>query len=222
LGLQATTLLGLYILGFMAAVLTVTVLKSSILRSDPAPFVMEIPPYRLPTLQTLWYLMWDRARFFVQQAGTIILVVSILVWCLLAFPRPQASLDLKNSYAGRIGTLIEPVIRPLGFDWRIGVGLVSAQAAREVIISTLATTYHVGDPGVEGSLREALKAHLPPLSAFSLLIWFAFALQCSSTMAVARKETGGWRWPVGMFTYMTLLAYLGSLACYQGGKALGF
>ena len=221
LGLQAATLLGLYILGFLAAVLTVALLKSSILRSDPTPFLMEIPPYRLPTVQTVWFLMWDRARFFVRQAGTVILAVSIVVWCLLAFPHPQASRDLKESYAGRIGAWIEPAIQPLGFDWRVGVGLLSAQAAREVIISTLATTYHVGDPGREESLHDALRKNLPPLSAFSLLVWFAFALQCSSTLAVVRKETGGSRWPVGMFVYMTLLAYLGSLAVYQGGKALG-
>lgn len=222
LGLQAATLLGLYLLGFLAALATVAVLKSSILKTDPMPFLMEIPPYRLPTLQTIWFLMWDRSRMFLKRAGTVILAVSILIWFLLAFPRHESGEDLQRSYAGRVGTWMEPALRPLGFDWRIGVGLISAQAAREVIISTLATTYQVGDPGEESKLQDALRAHLTPLTAFALLVWFAFALQCSSTLAVARREAGGWLWPAGMFLYMTALAYGASWVVYQGGKALGF
>jgi ferrous iron transport protein B len=222
LGLQAACLLSLYLLGFLAAILTVAVLKSSVLKSDPMPFLMEIPPYRLPTFQTVFFLMWDRTRMFLRRAGTVILVVSILVWCLLAFPRHPMGDDLRHSYAGQIGTFLEPVLKPLGFDWRIGVGLISAQAAREVIISTLATTYQVGDPGEDNTLRAAIQTHMTPLTGFSLLVWFAFALQCSATMAVARRETGGWPWPLGMFLYMTCLAYLGSFLVYQIGTALGY
>jgi ferrous iron transport protein B len=222
LGLQAACLLSLYFLGFLAAIFTVAVLKSSILKSDPMPFLMEIPPYRLPTFQTVFFLMWDRTRMFLRRAGTVILVVSILVWCLLAFPRHPMGDDLRHSYAGEIGTFLEPVLKPLGFDWRIGVGLISAQAAREVIISTLATTYQVGDPGEDNTLRAAIQTHMTPLTGLSLLGWFAFALQCSATMAVARRETGVWAWPIGMFLYMTLLAYLGSLGVYQIGTALGY
>jgi ferrous iron transport protein B len=222
LGLQAACLIGLYLLGFLTALLTVAVLKSSILKSDPMPFLMEIPPYRLPTFQTIGYLMWDRSRMFLRRAGTVILAVSIIIWCLLAFPQHPSGSDLRNSYAGQIGTFLEPALKPLGFDWRIGVGLISAQAAREVIISTLATTYQVGDPGEENTLSAAIQNHMTPLTGLSLLVWFAFALQCSATMAIARRETGSWTWPIGMFLYMTTLAYAGSLGVYQVGRALGY
>ncbi len=222
LGLQAACLLGLYLLGFLAALGTVAILKSSILKSDPMPFLMEIPPYRFPTARTVALLMWDRSRMFLKRAGTVILVVSVLVWFLLAFPRHEAGGDLRGSYAGRVGTWMEPALEPLGFDWRIGVGLLSAQAAREVIISTLATTYQVGDPGEERSLQDAIRSHITPLTAFSLLVWFAFALQCASTLVVAAREMGRFFWPVAMFLYMTALAYGGSFLVYQGGKALGY
>ena len=222
IGLQATVLLGLYAMGFLAAVVTAALLKSTFLKSDQIPFIMEIPPYRLPSIRTLLLLMWDRSKLFVVRAGTVILGVSILLWFLLAFPRPAALQDIQTSYAGMIGTFLEPALKPLGFDWRIGVGLVSAQAAREVIIATLSTIYRVGAAGEEGSLREAIQAHVTPLTAVSLMVWFAFALQCTSTLAVARRETGGWRWPMAMLVYMTGMAYLCCLMVFQGGKALGF
>jgi ferrous iron transport protein B len=166
--------------------------------------------------------MWDRSRFFLKRAGTVILMVSIILWALLTFPRFPASSNIQLSWAGQIGTWIEPAIRPLGFDWRIGIGLLSAQAAREVIISTMATIYRVGAPGEHESLTTAIQAHLSPLAAISLMVYFAFALQCTSTLAIARRETGGWKWPLGMFLYMTLLAYCSSLVVFQLGKALGF
>jgi ferrous iron transport protein B len=222
LGLQAVCLLGLYLLGFLAALVTVAVLKSSILKTDPMPFLMEIPPYRLPTLQTVLLLMWDRAKMFLRRAGTVILAVSIIIWFLLAFPQQRQGDDLRGSYAGRIGTWMEPALEPLGFDWRIGVGLIAAQAAREVIISTLATTYQVGDSGEESKLIDAMRKHITPLTAFSLLVWFVFALQCASTLAVAKREMGGWTWPVGMFLYMLVLAYSASFLVFQTGKALGY
>jgi len=222
LGLQAAVLLGLYLLGFLAAVVTAAALKNSILKSDPIPFMMEIPPYRLPTVRTLLLLMWDRSKVFLRRAGTVILAVSILLWFLLAFPRAEAARDIQASYAGRIGTFLEPAIKPLGFDWRIGVGLVSAQAAREVIIATLSTIYRVGAPGEHATIREAILNHVTPLTGISLLVWFAFALQCTSTLAVARRETGGWKWPAGMFLFMTGIAYLSCLVVFQAGKAMGF
>lgn len=229
MGLRALVLLGLYGLGFLGALGTAWLLKSSLLKSGRTPFVMELPPYRLPSIRTILILMWDRARIFLKRAGTVILSVSIVLWFLASFPRPDAQKDIRRSFAGRVGVLVEPVIRPLGFDWRIGVGLLSAQAAREVMVSTLSTVYHVGGDGVDWAkgaaperLRATLGRALSPLAAVSLMVYFVFAMQCTSTLAVARRETGGWKWPALMFTYMTALAYLASLAVFQLGRLAGW
>lgn len=223
LGLRAATLLGLYALGFGAALLTAWGLKSTILRSDRTPFTMEVPPYRAPQLKVVLLILWDRARVFLQQAGTVILAVSIVMWVLVSFPRPQGQPDLSASAAGRLGTLIEPVLEPLGFNWRIGVGLVFAQVAREVIVSTLATTYRVSEAdGETRSLQQALRIDITPLAAVSLMVFFALAMQCTSTLAVVRRETGGWGVPAALFVYMNALAYGASFVVYQGGRWLGF
>lgn len=223
LGLKAVTLLFLYFIGFVAAMTTAFLLKSSILKSDRMPFVMEVPPYRPPAWRSIALTMWDRAWIFLKRAGTIILGVNLLLWFLVSFPRPEAAQDIKMSYAGRIGTAMEPALKPLGFDWKIGVGLLSAQAAREVIVSTLSTIYKVEahDDDNKG-LAKALQGAMTPLAALSLLVYFAFSLQCTSTIAIIRRETGRWRWPVFMFVYMLALGYVSALIVYQGGRALGF
>lgn len=221
-GWRAMTLLGLYLVGFMAAMLTALVLKSSILRSEPLPFVLEIPPYRWPQWRSVYLLLWERSKSFLEQAGTIILFVSVLMWFLVSFPKTNGEADVQNSYAGRLGHLIEPAIKPLGFDWKIGVGLISAQAAREVMVSTLATIERVdADDNNPAPLREALQKDMTPLKAFSLMIFFALAMQCTSTLAVVKRETGSWKIPTYMFLYMNAVAYLASLAVYQGGKLFG-
>jgi ferrous iron transport protein B len=221
--LRAATLLGLYALGFGAALLTARVLKSSILRSDRTPFVLEVPPYRKPQPRIVLLILWDRARAFLWQAGTVILAVSILMWGLASFPRTGGAPDLQHSYAGRLGTVLEPAIRPLGFNWRIGVGLVFAQVAREVIVSTLATTYRVSEAGgATRTLAMALREDLTPLAAISLLVFFALAMQCMSTLAVVRRETGGWVVPVGIFLYMNALAWIASFLVFQGGRWVGW
>jgi ferrous iron transport protein B len=228
LGLRALTLIGLYVLGFAAAVTTAWILKSRILRSDgSAPFLLEMPPYRLPSGKTLLLLMWDRSRIFLRRAGTIILAANILLWALASFPAPAEGVPpeeaARGTYAGRIGVLVEPVLSPLGFDWKIGVGLLSAQAAREVLVSTLATLNRI-DKGSEeaGGLEEALRRSMTPASAFALLVFFVFALQCTSTLAIARRETGGWRWPMTMLVSMTLLGYGAAFLTFQGARLLGF
>jgi len=220
-GMKAATMLGLYALGFLAAMATAWLLKSSILKSDRTPFFIEIPPYRWPMAKTIFLIMWDRARVFLRRAGTIILLASIVLWVLATFPRHPGEDHIRNSFAGMIGRAIEPVIEPLGFNWKIGVGLLSAQAAREVIVSSLATIYHVEADDNTTDLQEAIKTDLTPLAAVSLMVFFAFAMQCASTLAVARRETGGWKIPAAMFVYMNLLAYVASLLVYQGGKLLG-
>jgi ferrous iron transport protein B len=216
LGTRAAALLGLYVLGFVAAVATARVLKSSILRSERTPFVLEMPPYRWPTLRSLGLRVTERAQVFLKRAGTVILGVSFLLWMLASLPLIHgAPPPIEHSLAGRLGHTIEPVIRPLGFNWKIGVGLVCSLAAREVIVSTLGTIYGM-EPGKDDvSLQHALQRDLSPAGAASLLVFFAFAMQCMSTLAVVRRETGGWKWPAIQFAYMSALAYVSSFVVFQ-------
>lgn len=217
LGTQAVALLGLYVLGFLAALFTAKILKSSVLRSERNAFVLEMPPYRWPTLRSLGLRLVDRAKVFLRRAGTVILLVSILLWCLASIPMHNGEAPpIENSVIGWVGKTIEPVIEPLGFNWKIGIGLITSLAAREVIVGTLGTLY-----GMEGSsqsmeLQAALRKDLTTAGAVSLLIFFAFAMQCFSTIAVVRRETGGWKWPIIQFAYMTALAYFGAFVAYQG------
>jgi ferrous iron transport protein B len=210
LGTQAGAMLGLYLLGFVAAIGTARLLKSSILKSEKTPFVLEMPPYRLPTLRSLGLRVYDRSKVFLRRAGTVILGVAIVLWVLLHLPlqdgKPPA---ITNSYAGMIGHAIEPALKPLGFNWKIGIGLVSSIAAREVIVGTLGTIYGMEKTDQSEGLRHALQSEMTTGGAIALLIFFAFAMQCMSTIAVVRRETGGWRWPAIQFAYMTFLAYAG-------------
>jgi ferrous iron transport protein B len=211
LGTRAAALIGLYALGFLAAVGTARLLKSTVLRSDRTPFILELPPYRLPTLRSLGYRLLDRARAFLTRAGTIILGVSVGLWLLLNLPRVAAQApDIAHSVAGTVGRAIEPAIRPLGFDWKIGVGLVTSLAAREVIVGTLGTIHGVSGEATSAGLQRALRRDLAPGGAAALLVFFAFAMQCIATLAVVRRETGGWRYPLLQFSYMLALAYGGA------------
>ncbi len=227
LGLQALTLIGLYVLGFAAALFTAWLLKSRILRSDGTPFLLEMPPYRMPSGKTLFLLMWDRSKIFLRRAGTIILTVNLVLWALATFPGSPAGTPAdeaaRRTFAGRIGVAMEPVLEPLGLDWKVGVGLLTAQAAREVMVSTLATLNRIedGDDSREG-LATALRRTMSPAAAFALLVFFVFALQCASTVAIARRETGGWRWPLAMLTSMTLAGYGAAWITYRTALLLGF
>jgi ferrous iron transport protein B len=193
---------------------------------------MELPPYRLPTLRLLCSQVLGSASAFLRRAGTIILVASITLWFLLTFPvvdpppgvagAEASSYALEHSFAGRAGHAIEPLVAPLGFDWKIGVGLIGSLAAREVIVSTLAQVYAASEEGT--SLRSAVQADVDPVSGekvftpatvASLLIFFVFALQCVSTLAIMRRETNSWRWPAFAFTYLLALAYGASFATYR-------
>ena len=210
LGTRASTLLGLYVLGAVAAIATAFLLKRTLLRGRPSSFLMELPPYRLPSVRSLILRLYDRSRIFLRRAGTIILSVAIVIWILTQVPQDGgAPPPIESSVMGRMGHAIEPLIEPLGFDWRIGVGLITSLAAREVIVGTLGTLYGVEDP-TEGSLalQDALKTDLDLGAAVGLLVFFAFALQCMSTVAVMRRETGGWKWPALQFGYMLGLAYV--------------
>jgi ferrous iron transport protein B len=211
-GLRAAVLLGLYIAGFLAAVITARLLKSTVLKSGKSTFMLEMPPYRWPTLRSLALRLIDRSKVFLRRAGTVILGAAIILWVLAHVPvhdgKPPA---IEQSYAGAVGKIIEPVIRPLGFNWKIGIGLVSSIFAREVIVGTLGTIY-----GIEGTeqnlgLQAALHQDLTLGGAVALLFFFAFAMQCMSTIAVVRRETGGLKWPIIQFVYMTAFAYTSAL-----------
>ncbi len=234
LGLQGLVMLGLYLLGAFTAIATAALLKASVVRGRTSTFFMELPPYRLPTLRLLASQVWRSSWAFLRRAGTIIFAASIVIWALLNFPRlgPTPALDpaeraqaqIHASVAGHIGRALEPAIEPLGFDWKIGVGLVSSLAAREVIVATLGQIYAVGDVDDFEGLRGALRADVDPETgepvfdlavALSLLVFFVFALQCTSTIAVMARETGGVRWPAFAFTYMLALAYGASFVTYQ-------
>lgn len=248
----------MYALGIVVAIIVAFILKRTLLKSPPPPFVMELPPYRLPNFRAVFQNMFVRAGIFLKRAGTVILAISILLWALTYFPRSsqqsavsnqtiaenQTTTDgvnaatieegaqLENSYAGTLGHAIEPVIRPLGFDWKIGVALIASFAAREVLVSTLSIIYNVGkDADAENetlisAVRDAKKDDgspvWTPLTALTLMVFFVLAIQCMSTIAVVRRETNSRMWTLFMVGYMTGLAYLAAFLTYQGGKLLGF
>jgi ferrous iron transport protein B len=217
LGTQTVAMIGLYALGFIIAVITARALKSSVLKSGRTPFLLEMPSYRWPTLQSLGLRLLDRSVVFLRRAGTVILLVTVILWVAAHVPfvngKPPA---IGDSLAGTIGRTIEPAIKPLGFNWKIGIGLITSFAARETIIATLGAIYGM-DSADQNSLdlQAAIHKDLTPAGAVALLIFFAFAMQCVSTIAVVRRETGGWKWPLLQFTYMSVLAYAGAFAAFH-------
>ena len=216
LNTRAAAMLGLYVLGFLMAVLTARLLKSTVLRSKDAPFILEMPPYRWPRPSSLVLRLVDRGKAFLYRAGTVIMVVSLLLWAATNFPmRNGRPPDIQDSVVASVGHAIEPVIRPLGFDWKIGVGLVTSLAAREVIIATLGTLNGIDAESHSFDLQMALRHELSLPGAVALLVFFAFAMQCMSTLAVVRRETNGWKWPAAQFAYMTVVAYVCAFAAYR-------
>ncbi len=211
LGTRAAALLGLYLLGFLAAVFTAQILKSSVLKTQRTGFILEMPPYRWPTVQSLGLRLLDRSKVFLRRAGTVILAVAVVLWLLAHLPLHNGSPPpIEQSVAGVVGRTVEPLIRPLGFNWKIGVGLLSSIAAREVIVGTLGAIYGMEGNSTSEGLQAALRRDLTPGGAVALLVFFAFAMQCMSTVAVVRRETGSWRWPALQFAYMGALAYVGA------------
>lgn len=230
---KAGIMLTMYLIGIVGACLMAWFFKSTLLRSQKPVFIMELPPYRFPSWKAVAIQMWERSRLFLKRAGTIILAISIILWALMTFPKSPGSepgFALKKSFAGQAGTLLEPIITPLGYDWRIGIGLIGSFAAREVFVSTMSIVFNIEDEAQDDSLREAfLKAQWPdgrplftPLVCLSLMIFYVFALQCVSTIAIVYRETNSWQWPLFQFVYMAILAYAAAFAVYQGGRLLGF
>jgi len=213
LGLRTIVMLSLYLAGFVGAMTTAWLLKSSILKSSETPFILELPQYRMPTLRSLSLRLIDRGSVFLRQAGTVILAVTLALWVLAHLPVAHvaggsySAPELADSVIGRLGHFIEPAIAPLGFNWKIGIGLLSSVLAREVMVSTMGTLYGA-DPATQAMhLQTALHHDMTLGGALALMIFFAFAMQCTSTMAVVRRETNSWKWPALQFGYMLVLAY---------------
>jgi ferrous iron transport protein B len=213
LGLRTIVMLSLYLAGFVAAMTTARLLKSSILKSSEAPFILELPQYRMPTLRSLAMRLVDRAKVFLRQAGTVILCVTLALWVLAHIPPVPlhngsfTAPELADSVVGKLGHFIEPAIAPLGFNWKIGIGLISSVLAREVMVSTMGTLYGADPETQTMHLQTALHHDMTLGGALALMIFFAFAMQCTSTMAVVRRETNSWKWPALQFGYMLVLAY---------------
>lgn len=252
-----SVLFSIYFLGISLAILMALVFRKWMFPGASEPFIMEMPPYHLPTLRSIAIHMWERSILYLKKAGTLILAASVLIWFITNYPanveyskdydaakvqiteqydevaakpllaqldQEQAGEKLALSYAGQFGHFIEPVIKPLGFDWKMGVGLVSAVAAKEVLVSTLATIYSVGDVEEDSqSLQEALAADaaFSPLVAFSLMVFTLIYSPCLAVLAVVRRETNSWKWPAFSFVYSTTLAWVMSFVVYQGGRLLG-
>lgn len=241
--LQGITFFGLYIFGIVMAVLAAAVMKKIFPSGQQTPFIMELPSYKMPKWSVVFQNTAERGKIFVVEAGKIIVAISIILWFLASFPKVgteefQAeassgesieSYQLRHSFAGKFGQIIEPTIEPLGFDWKIGIALITSFAAREVMVGTLNTIYSIeaGDE-VNDTLKEKLINDINPktgnpvysvATAISLMIFFALAMQCMSTIAIVRRETNSWKWPVAMFTYMTALAYLCSFIAFQVGSS---
>jgi ferrous iron transport protein B len=274
--LPGLTMLTMYLLGIIVALLMAWLFKKTLLKGETPMLIMELPPYKRPLARVVLRHMWDRSRLFLRRAGTVILGINILLWFFATYPRSskiQAQFDsqraailasanrdaatgkssetaiqekllalekeesgakLRYSFAGRMGQFIEPVIVPLGFDWKIGIGIVSSFAAREVFVSTMSTVYNLGkgqdSETITPSLAQTLREQVRPdgtrvyttLTAVTLMVFYVFALQCVSTVAIVRRETNSWKWPVFQWVYMGLLAWLLAFITYQGGRLLGW
>ncbi|WP_082780331.1 ferrous iron transport protein B [Rufibacter sp. DG15C] len=250
LSLQGIVLMGLYLIGFLAAIFSAALMKMVLRTKERSYFIMEFPTYKMPRWKNVGLTIVEKVKAFVFQAGKVILAISIILWVLSSYgpgnnmqvAEQRATVEaqtqklaeqdaeahiagqkLEESYAGQFGKFIEPAIRPLGYDWKLGIALLTSFAAREVFVGTISTIYSVGDSENIATVKEKLKAQkdefgqpfFTPARAFSLLIFYVFAMQCMSTIAVVYRETKGWKWPILQMLYMTGLAYVSAFAVFQ-------
>jgi ferrous iron transport protein B len=251
ISLQGLALMGLYLMGLFAALLSALLLKAFVRVKERSYLIMEMPTYRMPKWSNVGFTIIEKTKTFVLQAGKIIMAISIILWVLAsygpkevmdqsravvraeteqfhlseeAFENRVAAYKLEHSYAGTMGKWLEPVIRPLGYDWKIGIALVTSFAAREVFVSTIATIYSLGSADDNATIMDRLKDEINPETGgprftpavgLSLLVFYTFAMQCMSTLAVVKRETKGWTWPLLQLIYMTALAYTSALIVYQ-------
>ncbi len=232
---KAGILLAMYALGTITAFVMAWLFKKTLLRGETPMLLLELPPYRMPSMLTVTIRMLERAKIFLVRAGTVIFALSILLWALATYPKPADGSDaagaLAYSYAGRLGHAIEPIIEPLGYDWKIGIGLIASFAAREVFVGTMGIVYNLQDVDeTSQSLIETIRNQVTPdglpvftpLVCIGLMVFYVLAMQCISTVAIVRRETNSWRWPLFQIAYMTALAYGGAFIVYQGGRLLGY
>lgn len=234
LNLQGLVMFGLYMFGIVAGVLTALLMRKTVLRGPKASFALMLPEFRRPNMQTVLIQLLGRARVFLYRAGTVIFAVAVVVWALAYYPRATdidpmltkneaAAAQLEQSWLGRAGHVVEPVFKPLGWDWRVSSAVIAGFPAREVVIAVLGTVYAVGDEADVATLSQRLQSTTWPDGSpvftlpmvFGLLIFYACCLQCAATLAVIRRETNSWRWPIFAWTYMTSIGYVGALLIYQ-------
>ncbi len=227
IGLQGLVLFGLYVFGIVGAMIVALVLRSTVTKGPNSGFLMEMPKYQLPRMKDVLIGLWQRAWIFMRRAGTIIFAATVVLWLLLTFPKvPEDSgmSQVDYSVAGRIANVITPAVEPIGFNRDIALALIPAMAAREVAVAALATTYAIDAPDEEAeakSLTERLQSRWSLPTALAFLAWFVFAPQCISTIAVTKRETNGWRWPIFMLAYLFALAYVAAGITYWSAVALG-
>ncbi len=234
---RAGILLGMYVLSTLSALAVGYLAKRTLLRSPTPPLVLELPPYRMPRARNTVLMVYDRTMDFVRNAGTVILAMTIVLWAVLSFPRDATGAggdgptQIAQSYGGRAAQTMEPVLAPIGQDWRMGIGILGSFAAREVLVGTLGLVYGMeADDDDPAELRDAIRNDVDEqtgkprhtrLSGLALMVFFVYACQCMSTLAVVRRETRSWGWTLFMFVSMTTIAYLAALLVFQGGRALG-
>lgn len=223
----------IYFIGIVLAIVCIKVLRLTFFKGDTVPFVMELPPYRMPTLKSVSLHMWHRGWMYLKKAGTIILAISILLWFASSYPKPSPEslvglsdeqahqARLEHSVIGTLGQAIEPAIKPLGFDWKIGIALIGATAAKEVFVSQLAIVYAVGSADVgTATLRQQLRANYTPLTGFCIMLFCLISAPCVATIVMTKHETNSWRWAMFQFFSLTILAYIITLAVYQIGSRI--
>ncbi len=229
--LQGPMMWLIYLIGIVLAIICIKLLRLTVFKGETVPFVMELPPYRMPTLKSLCIHTWQRGWMYLRKAGTIILGISILLWAASSYPKPEPEslkgldseqarqVSLKYSVVGQLGQAIEPALKPLGFDWKIGTALIGATAAKEVFVSQLAIVYAVGstDEG-ETTLRDKLQANYTPLTGFCIMLFCLIYAPCVVTVVMTKHETGLWRWALFQFFGLTALAYVLTLIVYQIGS----
>jgi ferrous iron transport protein B len=238
LNVQGLVLFGLYLFGIVMGILTALLMRKTTLRGPNPPFALMLPEFRRPNLQTVGIQLLGRAKVFLKRAGTVIFAVAVVVWALAYFPRSEeigadldantaAAAQMEQSWLGRAGKIIEPVFEPLGWDWRVSSAVIAGFPAREVVIAVLGTVYAVGDEADEGTLSSRLQSATRPDGSkvftlpmvIGLLIFYACCLQCAATLAIIRRETNTWRWPIFAWAYMTVIGYVGALLAFQLGTA---
>jgi ferrous iron transport protein B len=236
MNLQGLVLFGLYIFGIIAGVLTALLMRKTALRGPKPPFALMLPAFRRPNMQTVFLQLLGRARVFLYRAGTVIFAVAVVIWALAYYPRATdidpmlteneaSAAQLEQSWLGRAGHVVQPVFAPLGWDWRVSSAVIAGFPAREVVIAVLGTVYAVGDEADEATLSQRLRSASWPDGSpvftlpmvLGLLVFYACCLQCAATLAVIRRETNSWRWPVFAWVYMTSIGYLGAMTAYQLG-----